>query len=132
MEVMRAHFSAGCADDSAALSAIGRVWDAFGYLMDTHTAVAWKVAEGYESDAPVVVLSTASPYKFPTAVLSAIGGDVRGDEFEIMDRLHDLTGVPVPQVLATLRTKEVRHKDVIDRDKMLDYVLGKAAQKQWF
>ena len=44
-----------------------------------------------------------------------------------MVRLHALTGVPVPQGLATLRTKPVRHTDVIDREAMQDYVLGKVA-----
>ena len=127
LEKLHAEFGYGCCDDEETKAAIGRVWKEHGYLMDTHTAVAWRVAEDYESEKPVVVLSTASPYKFPTAVLSAIGGDVSGDEFAIMDRLHDLTGVPVPQGLATLRSKEVRHKDVIDREQMQAYVLGKVA-----
>ena len=127
LEKLHREFGFGCCDDTQTKEAIGRVWREHGYLMDTHTAVAWKVAEGYESAAPVVVLSTASPYKFPAAVLSAIGGDASGDEFEIMDRLHDLTGVPVPQGLATLRSKAERHTDVIDREDMQKYVLGKVA-----
>ncbi|MBQ3357054.1 MAG: threonine synthase [Oscillospiraceae bacterium] len=125
LEKLHGEFGCGCCDDVETKETIGRVWKEHGYLMDTHTAVAWKVAEGYESGAPVVVLSTASPYKFPAAVLSAIGGDASGDEFEIMDRLHTLTGVPVPQGLATLRSKPVRHTDVIDREAMQAYVLGK-------
>lgn len=120
-------FGWGCCDDEKTRETIGKVWREYGYLMDTHTAVAWNVAERYESDAPVVVLSTASPYKFPAAVLSAIGGDTDGDEFTIMERLHALTKVPVPQGLATLREKAVRHTDVIDREEMQRYVLGKAA-----
>lgn len=129
LEKLHAEFGFGCCDDEQTKEAIGRVWQAHGYLMDTHTAVAWQVAEGYASEAPVVVLSTASPYKFPAAVLTAIGGDASGDEFEIMDRLHALTGVPVPQGLATLRSKAVRHTDVIDREDMQAYVLGKV--RRW-
>lgn len=125
LEKLHEEFGFGCCDDEQTKEAIGRVWKEQGYLMDTHTAVAWRVAEGCESGNPVVVLSTASPYKFPTAVLSAIGGGVSGDEFAVMDRLHALTGVPVPQGLATLRSKPVRHKDVIDREAMQAYVLGK-------
>ena len=120
-------FGWGCCDDEKTKQTIGRVWKEYGYLMDTHTAVAWNVAEGYQSDAPVVVLSTASPYKFPAAVLSAIGGNTDGDEFTIMERLHEMTNVPVPQGLATLRQKQVRHTDVIDREEMQKYVQDKAA-----
>ena len=125
LEKLHDQFGWGCCDDEGTKAAIGRVWREHGYLMDTHTAVAWSVAEGYESDAPVVVLSTASPYKFPAAVLSAIGGDADGDEFDIMDRLHAMTGVPVPKALAELRQKPVLHRDVISREEMQAYVLGK-------
>ncbi len=125
LEKLHEQFGWGCCDDEGTKAAIGRVWREHGYLMDTHTAVAWSVAEDYESDAPVVVLSTASPYKFPAAVLSAIGGDADGDEFDIMDRLHAMTGVPVPKALAELRQKPVLHRDVISREEMQAYVLGK-------
>ena len=127
LEKLHAEFGWGCCDDEKTKQTIGKVWREHGYLMDTHTAVAWNVAEGYASEAPVVVLSTASPYKFPAAVLSAIGGDTDGDEFAIMERLHELTKVPVPQGLATLRQKQVRHTDVIDREEMQEYVLNKAS-----
>ena len=125
LEKLHEQFGWGCCDDEGTKAAIGRVWQEHGYLMDTHTAVAWSVAEIYESDAPVVVLSTASPYKFPAAVLSAIGGDADGDEFDVMDRLHAMTGVPIPKALATLRQKPVLHRDVISREEMQAYVLGK-------
>ena len=125
LEKLHEHFGWGCCDDEGTKAAIGRVWQEHGYLMDTHTAVAWSVAESYESDAPVVVLSTASPYKFPAAVLSAIGGDADGDEFDVMDRLHAMTGVPIPKALAALRQKPVLHRDVISREEMQAYVLGK-------
>ena len=125
LEKLHEQFGWGCCDDEGTKAAIGRVWQEHGYLMDTHTAVAWSVAEGYESDAPVVVLSTASPYKFPAAVLSAIGGDADGDEFDVMDRLHAMTGVPIPKALAALRQKPVLHRDVISREEMQAYVLGK-------
>ena len=125
LEKLHEQFGWGCCDDEGTKAAIGRVWREHGYLMDTHTAVAWSVAESYESDAPVVVLSTASPYKFPAAVLSAIGGDADGDEFDVMDRLHAMTGVPIPKALAALRQKPVLHRDVISREEMQAYVLGK-------
>ena len=72
----------------------------------------------------MVVLSTASPYKFPAAVLEAIGGSLSGDEFDQMERLSAITGVAIPKNLATLRGKAERHSTVIDKDEMLNFVLG--------
>ena len=126
---LQAEFACGCCDDARTEETIGRVWCENGYLMDTHTAVAWRVAEDFRSEHPVVVLSTASPYKFPETVLSAVGGDLSGDEFDRMRRLKELTGVPIPAGLSGLQEKPVLHTDVIDRDAMREYVLGKA--KQW-
>ena len=72
----------------------------------------------------MVVLSTASAYKFPAAVLEAIGGDLSGDEFDQMEQLHAITSVPIPKNLACLRGKAERHSDVISKDAMLEYVLA--------
>lgn len=128
LERLHAEFAWGCCGDDETKAAIGRVWREHHYLMDTHTAVAWRVAEGYESGRPVVVLSTASPYKFPTAVLEAIGGDRSGIEFDRMHRLHEITGVPVPAGLAALEEKPRKHFNVIDRDEMPDFVLRKVSR----
>ena len=126
METMREHFWGGCADDQAALRAIGEVWREYEYLMDTHTAVGWAVMQAFkesEDNGYVnVLLSTASPYKFCRDVLTAIAGDAPADGFEAMDRLNALTGVPVPPRLAKLREMPVRFSDCVDRAAMLDYV----------
>ena len=73
---------------------------------------------------PLVVLSTASPYKFPAPVLSAIGGDLSGDEFDQMSRLESITGVKMPENLRGLREKQVLHETVIDKEQMKQYVEG--------
>jgi len=121
-------FWAGCCGDEAAAAVIGKVWAEHKYLCDPHTATGWAVAEDYVNQTgdkrPMVVLSTASPYKFPAAVLEAIGGDLSGDEFDQMDRLVELTGIPAPKNLATLRGKFERHTSVIDKEEMLDFVLS--------
>ncbi len=129
MNTMREHFSAGCADDARALQAIGRVWDEHGYLMDTHTAVGWAVLEDFKASEDNgwvnVVLSTASPYKFSRDVLSAISDRQPESGFGAMDMLHETTGVPVPERLAELRSKEARFTDVVEKDAMLEYVKDK-------
>ena len=70
----------------------------------------------------MVILSTASPYKFPTAVLEALGESTDMDEFAQMDRLQAVSGVPIPRNLATLQGKPERHTSVIDKADMLSFV----------
>ncbi len=126
MDEMREHFWAGCADDARALAAIGEVWRRHGYLMDTHTAVAWAVMDDFKAQVDNgwanVVLSTASPYKFSRDVLSAICDEKPESGFGAMDLLHQLTEVPVPAPLAALRDMTPRFTDCVDRTDMLDYV----------
>lgn len=74
-------------------------------------------------DAPCVILSTASPYKFPTAILNALGKTPDADEFAQMRQIKELTDVPIPKNLDSLKGKEVLHKDVIDFAELEDYIL---------
>ena len=64
---LRASFSADCADEQETAATIRTVRREAGYLVDPHTAVAIAVAEKEHRDAaaPMVVLSTAHPAKFP-------------------------------------------------------------------
>ena len=125
LAAIQEEFGAGFCDDGDAQAVIGRVYRDYGYLMDPHTASGWFVAEQNRGENQMVVLSTASPYKFSTTVLTAIGGDTQGTEYERMERLHALTGVPIPKNLASLRGKPERHTNVIPKEKMLEYVLNK-------
>ena len=121
-------FWAGCCDDSRAEALMGQIWRDYGYLCDPHTAAGWAAALDYTAQTgdtrPMVVLSTASPYKFPAAVLSALGLDATGDGFDQMDRLQAATGIPIPRNLASLRGKPELHTAVIDKEQMLPYVLS--------
>ena len=125
---IQAQFWAGWCDDARGAETIARVWKENGYLCDTHTASGWAVAEDYVNQTgdhrPMVVLSTASPYKFPAAVLAAIGEKAEGDEFDQLEQLNAATGVAIPKNLAALRTKPELHNAVIAKDKMLEFVLS--------
>ena len=125
LAAIQKEFGAGFCDDGDAQAVIGRVYRDYGYLMDPHTASGWFVAEQNRGENQMVVLSTASPYKFSTTVLTAIGGDTQGTEYERMERLHALTGVPIPKNLASLQGKPELHTDVIPKEKMLEYVLNR-------
>ncbi len=134
LDKLQQDFSCGCCDDQGAADVIGRLWREQHYLCDPHTAVAWSVAEQLDAElrgtgAPTVVLSTASPYKFPAAVLSALGRPGSDSEFRMMDELAQLSGVPIPGNLSGLEGRPVLHKDIIDKDAMLDYVLAEVLKK---
>jgi len=121
-------FWAGCCHDEQARKTIGKVFREQNYLCDTHTAAGWAVAEEYVQTTgdtrPMVVLSTASPYKFPAAVLSSLEDSAEADEFKQMDRLAVLTGVPVPGNLQGLQEKPELHTTVIPKEQMLPFVTG--------
>ena len=122
---LKAVFGCGCCNDAGAAEVIGRLWREQKDLCDPHTAVAWSVAERHtRGEAPMVVLSTASPYKFPAAVLGALGEKTGDDEFAMMEKLHALTGTDIPANLRGLEGRPVRHRDVIDTGDMLNYVLS--------
>ncbi len=132
MQKIRALFAGGCATDAQAMETIGRVFRETGYLMDPHTAVAWKVAEDYRAasgdGAPCAVLSTASPYKFPASVLCALGEEVPADAQAQIDRMEALSGTRIPAALSGVLNRAVRFVDVIAPEDMMAYVLGKAAR----
>ena len=128
LSAIQAEFWAGCCGDARAEEIMGRVYRDYGYLCDPHTAAGWAAAEDYVNQTgdhtPMVVLSTASPYKFPAAVLRAVGVKAQGDEYAQMRQLTGATGVPFPGNLSSLQGKPERHTGVIAKEEMLDYVLN--------
>ena len=128
LRTIQAQFWGAYCDDARAKEIMGRVYRDHGYLCDPHTASGWAAAEDYTAQTgdprPMVVLSTASPYKFPAAVLEALGADATGDGFAQMAQLHRLTQVPIPKSLSSLQGKPERHTGVIDKEQMLSYVLS--------
>lgn len=126
MARIRRAFSAYCCGGAETEQSIGRVWREFGYLCDPHTAVAFHAAELYKKErgpgAPVVILSTASPYKFPAAVLRAVGGKIPEDDFAGMEALSSISGVPIPASLSILKGAPVLHKDLIAPEEITAYV----------
>jgi threonine synthase len=74
LAALRARYTAARCGDAGTLETIKRVHAASGRLIDPHTAVALHAADKLNrTGAPVVVLSTAHPAKFPEAVARATG-----------------------------------------------------------
>lgn len=127
---LREEFCAGYCDDEQTKAAIHAVYEKYSYTCDTHTAVAVKVYNDYKASTgdttKTVIASTASPYKFSAAVLEAVDSkkyDI--DEYAMVEKLAELSKLPVPEAIAGLRTKPERFADVIEKTEQKAYVLGK-------
>lgn len=121
-------FCGGWTDDVGTREAIRRAYIDRGVLIDPHTAVALSVCEAYRrqtGDArETVVVSTASPFKFPSFVLSALtDAHVPGDEFEVIRALSDLTGTSAPRQILELPSRPVLHRGVIEIESMKDIII---------
>ena len=126
---LKEEFSAGFCTDVETKDTIKRIFDKYSYTLDTHSAVAVKVYEDYKAatgdTTKTVIASTASPYKFSASVLEAIEGKKSDlDEYDMIDKLHELSGYDIPESLAALRTKPVRFSKVISKDEQKNYVLS--------
>ena len=122
LDKIKEHFVSGCCDDNRTLEVIKNVYDTSGYLMDTHTAVAYAVLQDYQrstgDNTASVVVSTASPFKFCDSVLSALGIQEQKAGTEILQQLTDATGKPAPKPLASLAGKNVRFTQVTQKEDM--------------
>ena len=123
-------FACGRANDDATRAEIASTWNELGVLIDPHTAVAKSVLDNVPADGTVrVCLSTASPYKFSSDVLAALGQDTSGmSGFMCMDALEKATGTTAPAQLSGLRDLPVLHEDVCDRAKMGAFVESSCAR----
>lgn len=125
---IRESFAYGCADDTAVAAEIKAQYETHGYLCDTHTAVAFKVAKEYTtasgSTVPMVVLSTASPFKFPCSVLEALGNESPSDDFAAMASLEATTKEVPPVSLAALRGMTERFDAVIEASEIVSVAMG--------
>ncbi len=120
-------FWAGCCDDEGTKQTIGDTFRKDHYLCDTHTAVAVNVYRQYKEttgdQTKTVIASTASPYKFASSVLGAITDNIPEDEYEQIDELNRISGLPVPKALAELKNKPVRFTGSIEKSEMEETVL---------
>ena len=124
---VRKLFWAGSCGEEDTMDTIRRYYTQRNYLMDTHTAVAAHVLEQYRAESgdggPAVIVSTASPYKFCSPVLRAIGAVPAGDGVELIAQLQEATGVKAPWRLAELGGKAVRFTESTEKHAMEQVVL---------
>lgn len=115
-------FLCGYAKEDETRETIKKVFEEENYLMDPHTGVAKNIVDKLSLD-KTVILSTASPYKFSSTVLEALGENLSDDEFENIDLLHRKTGVKIPSEIKKLKDKKILHKTKILKNEIEEEVL---------
>ena len=107
---------------------IAGVYDAYEYLMDPHTAVAYTVYHNLRRAGKLtrgvhtVIASTAHPYKFPNAIAEALGVPVSENAYDTLRNISEKTGIMIPHQLGSLETAPIRFADSISRDSISEYV----------
>lgn len=121
-------FKGYCCGDEETKRVIAAIHEKFGYLIDPHTAVGFSALSQYRAETgdetAAIVASTASPFKFCTDVLDALGVSDQAQGLDVLDQLSQVTGEPVPTPLAALRSKEPRFRQTVEKEHMVDAVLG--------
>jgi len=130
-QVVSENFFGGFCDDKATAETINGVWNEYKYLMDTHTAVGYNVYKQYAEqtgdNTPTVIASTANPYKFNGAVLSAVcpETDISSmDEFDVLYTLNRVSKLDIPPSLAELKNKAIRFDTKCEKEDMINVVSG--------
>lgn len=128
LKIVKDNFYGGYCDDEKTIKTIKETFDTYNYLIDTHTAVAKAVYDDYVKNTsdkkPVVIASTASPYKFLNSVIGAVSPsyDLSTNDFDKLDDLSHLTGTAIPKSLKELKNKEIRFKDICEKEQMKETV----------
>ncbi|MCI9195691.1 MAG: threonine synthase [Angelakisella sp.] len=134
LSALQEEFSGGCCDDRQAADTIRQTFERYSYLCDPHTAVAVKVWEDYRKETgdgtKTVILSTASPYKFADTVLAALGQPVPKDDFDRLEALEKLSGLPAPAALTGLKDAPCRFPDVCGAGEMGERVRKFLGQRE--
>ncbi len=121
-------FVGGYATEEETKETIHYIYETTGYVIDTHTAVAASVFRKYKEETKdntlTVIASTASPYKFTRSVMEAVENQTTEvDDFVLVDRLNQISLVPVPKAIEEIRNAPVRHTMVCNKEDMQETVI---------
>lgn len=122
-------FDGEYATEAQVLEIIGKYYEACGYVIDTHTAVAAFANDTYKEksadDTISVVVSTASPYKFTRNVMKAVAPDTNlEDDFDMIRELSDLSKVSIPNAIKQIMDAKILHDTVCTVEDMESVVKG--------
>jgi len=113
-------FYGGFAPQEESRQCIKEIFEKSKYLIDPHTAVAYAVYKKYIKETGdktrTVIVATASPFKFTKSVMESIDSRYKKfDDFELIEKMSDLTQVPIPSGIRDIEKKPIRHKMVCEK-----------------
>ena len=113
------NFIAGCSTEEETLKSINRAFNELNYLIDPHTAVAYDTYNKLDKNGlKTVIVSTASPFKFPYTVASALNLSVDGGEVQIIKEMANKCGVDIPygiqKLLASNKPTQLKTREEIE------------------
>lgn len=115
------------AKENEVSSGIRELYENEGYLIDPHTAVAYSVYNKYLNETgdnkPTIIVSTASPFKFPNKVISSINKPIPQDLFKSMELISEAMEVEIPPQIRELENLPVLHRTVCSNDSMKDVIM---------
>lgn len=112
-------FVAGSATEVNVINEIKNVFAETQYVIDPHTAVASYVAKQFQDELPMVITSTASPYKFPEAVLEALAPEFKhSDLISALEEVRTITDTPFPAAIEEALAGDILHDIVIPISEM--------------
>lgn len=125
-------FYGSYASEAETSEAIRDIYNASGYVVDTHTAVACAAYKKYRrntgDDTKTVIVSTASPYKFTSDVMKSIDPRYAGlEDLGLMEEMSRMTGTEIPRGIRELGKRPVLHKTVCEKQDMqmqVEKILG--------
>ncbi|MBO5851155.1 MAG: threonine synthase [Clostridia bacterium] len=115
------NFGAGFTNEEDTVKAIKKAYDELGYLIDPHTAVAYDCYNKLPKEQKTLIISTASPFKFPYTMAKALSLPSEKSEFEIIKDIASFSGVKIPYGIKKL--EKCKKKTILKtKEDILDIV----------
>lgn len=119
----------GYSTEEETLKAIKKIFDADGYVIDTHTAVGYDVYEKYKAETGdervAIIAATASPFKFPRSICEALDIDTTGgSDFKLIDEISSKFGLEIPENIEGLDKREVKHTNTCSKNELREVIIN--------
>lgn len=127
MKLKLEDFYGSYTDESETVETIADVYKKYGYVMDTHTAVAYSAYKKYIKETgdnkEMLIASTASPFKFTRSVARALEIDTeKKSDFELVYELSEKTGLEIPKSIYKIEEREILHKELCKKAEMKEEI----------
>lgn len=111
-------YEAAWASEYEMSDAIKEVYEKYKYVIDPHTAIAYACEKKLGFKGACLILSTASPYKFPSAVLDSLGEKVEGDPIQDINKLSKISETKIPDQMKSVLNKQNLKKEIISKEEI--------------